>query len=376
MYEGISDRQGKELNIPGFLKKAAEFIGKDTMAENESKKLVVVIRILVLSIIFYFLLNMILCSAALSVSGALLYIVFAIIFLCIFIMSYQYRSMTVLCIFGVGMISWICIMVRAMGWNVGVQHFIMVLLVLCFFSSYKHYAVKISMAVLLCAFRMLLFFIYHSGVPELEITSVIENSFQSVNTITIFWCISVIAFIFSNDTQKLEGKLVEYNNQLKIQANTDILTGLYNRRKAMEYMEGLSGKVESGVGFCLCICDIDFFKKVNDQYGHDVGDEVLIKISEIFKKEIQKGNFVARWGGEEFLLLFPSCNGDEAYIELEKIRQEIKSLHIQAGDDFFGVTMTFGLAEYDFFNGLKATIKEADEKLYSGKEQGRDRIIF
>lgn len=364
------------MSIPGFLKKAAGFIGKDTMAENESKKLVVVIRILVLSIIFYFLINMILCSAALSVSGALLYIVFAIIFSCIFVMSYQYRSMTVLWIFSIGMISWICIMVRAMGWNVGVQHFIMVLLVLCFFSSYKHYAVKVIVAVFLCAFRMLLFFIYHSGTPELEITSMVENSFQSINTITIFWCISVIAFVFSNDTQKLEGKLVEYNNRLKIQANTDILTGLYNRRKAMEFLEELSRKASSGIGFSLCICDIDFFKKVNDQFGHDIGDEVLIKISEIFQKEIQKGNFAARWGGEEFLLIFPSNNGDEAYVEIEEIRRKIKNLRVQAGDTSFGITMTFGLAEYDFSNGLKATIKEADEKLYNGKEQGRDRIIF
>lgn len=218
-------------------------------------------------------------------------------------------------------------------------------------------------------------FLYHSGSPGLEITSAVENVFQSVNTITIFWCISVIAFVFSNDTQKLEGKLVEYNNRLKIQANTDILTGLYNRRKAMEYMDEISNKAETGNGFSLCICDIDFFKKVNDQYGHDVGDEVLVKISEIFQQEIQKGNFAARWGGEEFLLLFPSCNGDQAYMQLTEIRQKIKNLLFQAGNVSFGVTMTFGLVEYDFNNGLKSTIKEADEKLYSGKEQGRDRII-
>lgn len=128
------------------------------MAENESKKLVVVIRILVLSIIFYFIINTILCSASFSMSGALLYVIFAIIFFCIFIMSYQYKSMAVLSIFSIGMITWICIMIRAMGWNVGVQHFIMVLLVLCFFSSYKHYTIKILAAIFLCAFRMLLFF--------------------------------------------------------------------------------------------------------------------------------------------------------------------------------------------------------------------------
>lgn len=359
-----------------LFKKIKDFINKDTMAENESKRLVVVIRILVLSIILYFLINAALCSAAFSMSGALLYIIFAVVFAGIFIMSYHYNSLPVLGIFSIGMMAWICIMVHYMGWNIGVQHFIMVLLVLSFFSTYKHYAGKIMVAVFLCVFRMLLFFIYHSRVSEIQLLSVAENGFQCVNTIIIFWCISVIAFTFSKDTQKLEGKLVEYNNQLMVQANTDILTGLFNRRRGMEYMEELSRKSANNMGFSLSICDIDFFKKVNDRYGHDVGDEVLVRISEVFKKEIQKGNFAVRWGGEEFLLLFPDCNGDDAYVKLEKIRSEIKKLQFQTGDITFGITMTYGLAEYDFINGLKATIKEADEKLYAGKERGRDRIIY
>ena len=141
-------------------------------------------------------------------------------------------------------------------------------------------------------------------------------------------------------------------------------------------MEELSHKSVGNMGFSLCICDIDFFKKVNDQYGHDVGDEVLVKISEIFQKEIEKGNFAARWGGEEFLLLFPACNGDDARAKLEKIRSDIKELQFHAEETDFRIAMTFGLAEYDYVNGLKATIKEADEKLYIGKENGRDQIVF
>lgn len=359
-----------------LLNRISNFIGKDTIAENESKRLVVVIRILVLSIIFSFLINAVLCIASSRPRGVLLYIAFAVMFVGIFCMTYRYNSLPVLSIFNVGVIIWICITVHYVGWNIGVQHYLMVLLILCFFSIYEHYAGKITFAVFLCAFRMLLFFIYRSRIPTIQISEMSERGFQCVNTITIFWCISVIAFIFSKDTQKLEGKLVEYNNQLMVQANTDILTGLYNRRKGMEYMEELSRKSANDMGFSLCICDIDLFKKVNDQYGHDVGDEVLVGISKIFQKEIEKGNFAARWGGEEFLLLFPSCNGDEAWIKVDEIRSKIKKLRFQGGDSDFGITMTFGLAEYDFIHGLKATIKEADEKLYAGKERGRDRIVF
>lgn len=364
------------MDNSGLFGKFKNFIEKDTISENESKKLIVVIRILILSIIFYFVINAVLCSVTFSMSATLLYVVFAVSFVGIFYMSYHLNSMSIFAIFSFGMIAWICILVHYMGWNIGVQHFLMVMLVLCFFSTYKHYAGKIAIAVFLCAFRMLLFFIYHSRVSEILLPAVAENSFQCINSITIFWCISVIAYTFSNDTQQLEGKLVEYNNKLMIQANTDILTGLFNRRRGMEYMEELSQSSSNGIGFSLCICDIDFFKKVNDNYGHDIGDEVLIGISKVFRKEIQKGNFAARWGGEEFLLLFPSCNGDDAFIKLEAIRNEIKKLEFVAGNTIFTITMTFGLTEYDFNNGLKATIKEADEKLYIGKEKGRDRIVF
>ena len=212
----------------------------------------------------------------------------------------------------------------------------------------------------------------------IPLSSAKENILQIINTITIFLCISIIAFIFSRDSQELESKLVDYNFKLEKQANTDMLTGLYNRRKALEYMEALTEKRKSSgyIGFSLCICDIDFFKKVNDNYGHDAGDEVLKGIAAIFMEEMKDKTFSARWGGEEFLLLFPGCNGDHAYMELEKIRRKIKEMKIRKDDSVISVTMTFGLTEYDFNSDLDTAIKEADKKLYLGKEQGRDRIIY
>ena len=225
-------------------------------------------------------------------------------------------------------------------------------------------------------FRIILFNIYQGKTPGWQLTVPGEDVFQVINTVMVFWCISLIVFVFSNDVQELEGKLIEYNNQLIKQANTDTLTGLYNRRKALEYMEHICDKEIYDMGLCLCIGDIDFFKKVNDNYGHDTGDEVLKKVAEVFKQEMQGRNLVARWGGEEFLLVFPECNGDEAYIKIENIHKKIKALRFGKDEMKFGVTMTFGLAEYDFQQGLNATIKEADEKLYIGKEKGRDTIIF
>lgn len=363
---------GKEL-----LKRIVAYVGMDTGGQNESKKVIVLIRIMIISYILYFVANMVACNMIFSDFRVLLfYGSFLLLFIALFSMSYQYRTKVILWGFYLSTIVWIIAIVHCFGWNVGVQHFLMVLLVLTFFSDYKGYANKVIFAVILCAFRIVLFYLYHKKVPIWQLGDLEENVLQVMNTITIFWCISAVAYTFSKDSQELEGKLIEYNSQLQYQANTDTLTGLFNRRKAMAYMNSMIKGVSREKGLCVCICDIDFFKRVNDNYGHDFGDLVLKRIAEILKEEMQGRNLAARWGGEEFLLLFPESNGDEAYIIVEQIRQRIKDTKIQNEDKVINVSMTFGLAEYDFVNGLDATLKEADEKLYIGKENGRDVVIF
>lgn len=357
-------------------KKLKSFIGKDVKARNESKKLIVVIRLILILVIVYFSINALFYISKLNLIESLFYVLFFAIFAGIFVMSYYCRSITTFWMFSMGMIIWICSIVHMFGWNIGVQHFLMVLLALIFFSSYKQYARKICYAIFLCCLRILLFYTYHYKEPLWPLSAGEENALQIINTITIFGCISVISFIFSNSTQELESKLVDYNIMLEKQANTDALTGLYNRRKAMEYLAHLTNSQADNAGFSLCICDIDFFKKVNDNYGHDFGDEVLKGISQIFMEEMKKEGLVARWGGEEFLLIFPGCNGDDACMKISQIRRKIKEMIFKKDDAEISITMTFGLSEYDYINGLDATIKEADEKLYLGKEKGRDRIVF
>ena len=85
---------------------------------------------------------------------------------------------------------------------------------------------------------------------------------------------------------------------------------------------------------------------------------------------------MARWGGEEFLILFPGCNGDNAFLKLEEIQRRIRGMEVHNGDICVKITMTFGLSEYNFSAGLTATLQEADEKLYKGKETGRDKIVY
>lgn len=351
-----------------------QIISKDTGGQNESAKLIIVVRMLTLTMIIYSLANCILFFHASHRGGMVFCLLSVIVFIILFILSYKQRTFASYCILNICVLLWILFSVRMFGWGIGVQTFMFVLAVFCFFARYKHEFIKISYLIILLIIRMYLFFYCQNYGPGISVAQGILDAFQIVNSIFIFWSIGLISYFFSTDTQALEGKLVEYNEQLKTQASIDPLTGLNNRRSTMEYLEKLLKNAMNSVSICLC--DIDFFKKVNDTYGHDVGDTVLKKIAESFRKELPQDTFVSRWGGEEFLLIFPQSNGDEAKIELDTLRRKIKAIVFSGGSDTFNVSLTYGLVEYDFHSDITTLLKEADEKLYLGKEGGRDRIVF
>lgn len=364
------------MNKENIFKDFAAFIAKDTKAKNESKKTIVVIRIILISVIIYFSLNISVGKVISDLGSAIFFISLLAVFAGFFACTYRFKTIAVLWMFNVGMLAFIIANLQLFGWNIGVQHFLMVMLLLYFFSSYKRHKEKFFYAAALCTVRLILFHIYYKRTPAVILLNAENEILQTINTIAIFWCISIIAYIFSRDSQELERKLVDYNAQLQKQANTDTLTGLCNRRGAREYLERLIKNADDTKSFSLCICDIDFFKKVNDTYGHDFGDEVLKGIAEIFREEVKGKNMAARWGGEEFLLLFPGFNGDDACVDLARVQRKIRAMRVKKGEYEVGVTMTFGLAEYDFYGDMDSTLKEADKKLYKGKEEGRDRIVY
>lgn len=365
------------MQIPNFIQKFINFIKKDTNYKNESKRTVVVIRVLILSFLAYlFLLPLGTTAIFGSTLGiAAIYFVMIAVFATAFVCSYRFPTIGVMVAFNIALFVWIITMLKLFGWNIGVQHFLMVLLVLDFFSRYKHFIEKSIVFVGLCATRIVFFYLFSTNTPIIMLSNRQNNGLQIINTITIFWCLAFISVIYGTGNQQLEAKLVEYNNELEKLANTDKLTGLYNRRKAMEYLQKLQ-ETYTVNGFSLCICDIDHFKHVNDTYGHDFGDVVLVGISEVFQSEMKGGLMAARWGGEEFLLLFPEMNGDYALAKLSMIQNRIRALEFPYQDEKVKVTMTFGLTEFDYQAGLTDTLKSADEKLYQGKEGGRDRIVY
>jgi len=361
--------------IKKISKRFADLIKKDTTIKNESVKTMIVIRILILTVFFYFIVNFLLNWHILDGRGIVISCLYVLAFGVLFVSSYHIKVRTAATIFSIAMLLFIGLNLQWFGWWVGVQHFLIVLLVLEFFVGYDGFRTKMYIAVLICAIRIAFYFHFHNIKAIYEIPPQREDFLQIMNTIIIFWCISLISYVFGKDSRALEGKLVKYNEELEREALTDNLTGLANRRRAMDYVQQILKESENR-NFSLCMCDIDFFKKVNDTWGHDCGDLVLKQIARIFKENVGNGNMPCRWGGEEFLLLFPNNNGDEAYDILVTIQNAIKQMVVEYEGKQVRVTMTFGLTEVDFHNPIETSIQEADEKLYYGKNHGRDQIVF
>ena len=280
-------------------------------------------------------------------------------------------------VIGSNIISLICIIVAIamFGPSVSFQSFFIVIVVACYFSGYKYYKAK-------GIYTVILFFIYYAIeshfsqlIARIPVSLSGQYFLTLLNISVSFWCVAIVCYVYSVDSQHLEGKLIEYNKMLRQQASTDTLTGLHNRRSANDFIEKLI-KRHDEKGFCVCMCDIDFFKKVNDSYGHDIGDKVLAGVAQTLVENVTDECLVSRWGGEEFLIIFPNMNGDEARALVDIIRSRIKKIEFDTGSKTFNITVTYGLAEYGFNGDAEAVVKEADDKLYIGKENGRDQIVF
>ncbi|MBN2430062.1 MAG: GGDEF domain-containing protein [Acidobacteria bacterium] len=160
-------------------------------------------------------------------------------------------------------------------------------------------------------------------------------------------------------------------------ARTDPLTGVSNRRDIMEYIHAETARVERrGLPFVLILMDIDNFKAVNDCFGHDGGDQILTSLARAMQESIRKQDLLGRWGGEEFLFFLPETRSAGGAVIAEKIRQMVEEFHVdRAGDEAISVTATFGVAEYDGSHALADVIKQADQALYLGKREGKNRVI-
>ena len=155
----------------------------------------------------------------------------------------------------------------------------------------------------------------------------------------------------------------------------DDLTGFFNRRHLMELLETeYNRSVRTGAVFSLAMMDLDKFKNVNDTFGHQIGDKVLITFSNIIRNVLRKSDFCGRYGGEEFLIVLTQTDLNDAMVFAERIRSCVEESFFPELSRKSKITVSIGLAEHRTNEVIDKTISRADEALYRAKKNGRNRI--
>lgn len=172
-------------------------------------------------------------------------------------------------------------------------------------------------------------------------------------------------------------ELEDAKNQLDLIARTDELTKLPNRRDIREKIQQEANRSDrTHRDFCFIFIDIDKFKDINDTYGHYCGDLVLKSVADIIRKNLRKYDYVARWGGEEFLAVLPETDLQGAEIVAERFRKKVSQMKSEFSDTLVNVTITLGVALYDSKLGVDRSIQLSDHALYKGKMNGRNQVVI
>lgn len=360
-----------------LIQKCKELIFRDVVRENEIKDTAVLLRSLILLSALYHLVLLIFSLLNLPFAQSLYALLTLLLFLAIFVASY--RDKTAFCLFAFCTLSILgaAIMTHIMGSSHGFQFIIFLSVLLLFFRTEGNMKAKYIFSAL-CGIITCILSIY----PEKSIF-LYDNHFRFhiffavSNCIYITIALIIISRFYCMKFSESEHKIIQYSKKLEYLASVDALTGLQNRRSMMTHLEKLAKNYEHAeIPFSVVIGDIDHFKKVNDTYGHEAGDYVLKKLAEIFQSFMTEKGHVSRWGGEEFLFTFEGTNADYIFVELNELKSLIEHTSFCFNDWDLKVTLTFGLEEFDSGAGLLEIISKADQKLYIGKEQGRNRVIY
>lgn len=240
------------------------------------------------------------------------------------------------------------------------------------FKGTTRTAMLVLEAIMLVAFVALEYHFPHIVIPYAsrmeqysDLAFGISMSFM-VNTILIYTVMGHYTRVSDEKTRLV--------HRLEYLSLTDSLTGLYNRRYLSAAIdEEMRRAHDTGSQLALCILDIDHFKKINDTYGHEYGDEVLFNIAQIMNASLTEDEIFGRYGGEEFVVLFPGKTPAKALPKVQALCNHVKTHAWSHGQP---VTMSAGLSSYVRGISYSDFIDAADQNLYRAKREGRDRIIY
>lgn len=198
---------------------------------------------------------------------------------------------------------------------------------------------------------------------------------EIANSIIIVGMITIFLFLFTWEMKNNTATLEKRNQQLLQFANVDPLTKLPNRRCMMQTLNLAMHELSRGTSvFSIILGDIDNFKKINDNYGHDMGDKVLLTVAHTISSQLRECDAVCRWGGEEILILIRG-NAESATAIAERIRLNISTTEVVHNNNAVRVSMTFGVTQAEIGYRIEQIIQSADNRMYYGKQHGKNQVI-
>ena len=362
--------------MQNLLIKIRKFLLRDVKNESESKELAVLIRIMCILTAFYFLINSIYFAVNAIYFFAILSIPVISLYAGAFIETYENRTKIALNIFTYTTIASSIIFTVFTGWDKNYQWLLCIVCLVIFFSVDENSKYKNNHMEIVLISLVAVSIVSHLVGPQKKGSNLSNIFFSLVTAVYYGLAVAINSYYFSKKFNASEIKLHNYNQKLQQMASLDALTQLANRRSMNEYLSQLAfEKEKKGDVFCIAIADLDFFKKINDQYGHDAGDYILMETAKIFEQTMEGRGKVARWGGEEFLFCFSDLNLEQSVNILDGMRRVIETRKFLYKENEIRITITIGVEEYYHISGIEGTISSADKKLYEGKQSGRNRVV-
>jgi diguanylate cyclase (GGDEF)-like protein len=255
--------------------------------------------------------------------------------------------------------------VATLGWTSGFQYYLVPLIPFVMFndrlSSRTVAGISAGVCGVLIALRAL--------APDGGAAATVAPILRYGNLATPLLFLALVSFFFRRASTAAE-------RRMESMAHTDPLTGLLNRRSMEQRLrEAAHGFQRTGRAFSVVMADVDRFKRINDLHGHAAGDRVLRAVAALFGERLRAGDAVARWGGEEFLLLLPETDLATASEVANRLRATAEARLSDSAGLGDGVTLTFGVAVFDRPMRVDACLKQADDALYAGKAEGRNRVV-
>lgn len=259
--------------------------------------------------------------------------------------------------------------VRAIGWDSGFHYYLLVVVPVVVISQMKVPAFKPALIGLLLTVYIGMDYALRDLPPYDHLAAQTLAALRYFNIAVTFLLLTYLSSIYLQLVTKAE-------KDLRVLATTDPLTHLLNRRSLMEVAEyELVQRKRNHSPLAFVLADIDHFKGINDEYGHAAGDAVLTTVSQVLRQALREQDSVARWGGEEFLILMPNATLEMASTVAERLRQQIAAIEVPFESQQIKVSMTFGVSCHHDDESIDEPVNRADSALYKGKLSGRNQVV-